>query len=56
VPFGLVEDERLVERRRRDGPPLGAEPARSGDGVEVERRDGCRDLDAGRSGDLSSPC
>jgi hypothetical protein len=52
----LVEDERLVEGCGRDGSALRAEPARTGDGVEVERRDGCCDLDAGRSADLSPPC
>jgi hypothetical protein len=51
----IVEDERLVELDPLDRLALGGEPARSGDGLGVERRDRRGDLGAGRSGDLRSP-
>ncbi len=56
VRTGLVEDERLLERRLADGPALGAEPARPGDRVEVERRDRRGDLGSGGTADVSRPC
>jgi hypothetical protein len=51
----VVEDERLFELDRCDRTTFGAEPARVGEGVEVERRDRSGDLGACRSGDLRSP-
>ena len=52
---GIVEDERLIERRDRDGTALPPEPAGPGDGLEVEPRDGGLDLRA-RAQILSITC
>jgi hypothetical protein len=50
-----VEDERFVELDAVERPALGAEPARAGDRLEVERRDRSSDLGACRRCDLRSP-
>jgi hypothetical protein len=41
-----IEDERLFQRNRRDGPALCPEPARSGQLTQIESVERCGDLAA----------
>jgi hypothetical protein len=53
---GVIEDERLVERRIADRPTLRSEPARARDRLDVERGDRRQDIAARGSGDVSRLC